>query len=140
MSVDRFPRIIRVFVADVDVGACVNVNSGWVLTSALSRFPRLFSQVFDSNCITPGTKFMAEVSKHLKYFIRKKIREDTMWQRLHVIFSGHEVGLHTCPLRRVVRCFAHSRRPVWLVVYRCLLRGVRSLERASTRSWTSFVR
>ena len=48
-------------------------------------------QVFDSNCITPGTEFMAEISKHLRYFIRKKIREDTMWQRLHVILSGHEV-------------------------------------------------
>jgi hypothetical protein len=47
--------------------------------------------VFDSNCITPGTEFMAEISKHLRYFIRKKIREDTMWQRLHVILSGHEV-------------------------------------------------
>ncbi len=47
--------------------------------------------MFDSNCITPGTEFMTEVSKHLKYFIRKKIREDAMWQRLHVVFSGHEV-------------------------------------------------
>jgi hypothetical protein len=36
---------------------------------------------------------MARVSLHLKYFIRKKIREDLMWQRLQVIFSGHEVGV-----------------------------------------------
>ncbi|KAG5186855.1 XRN 5'-3' exonuclease N-terminus-domain-containing protein [Tribonema minus] len=48
-------------------------------------------EVFDSNCITPGTEFMAKVSAHLKYFIRKKIKEDPLWQRLTVIFSGHEV-------------------------------------------------
>lgn len=47
--------------------------------------------VFDSNCITPGTEFMAKVSKHLKYFIRKKLEEDPVWQRLRVVFSGHEV-------------------------------------------------
>eukprot|EP01138_Halocafeteria_seosinensis_P005034 gb/GECG01005147.1/.p1 GENE.gb/GECG01005147.1/~~gb/GECG01005147.1/.p1 ORF type:complete len:1649 (+),score=221.87 gb/GECG01005147.1/:1-4947(+) len=47
--------------------------------------------VFDSNCITPGTEFMAKVSKHLKYFIRKKLHEDPVWQRLRIVFSGHEV-------------------------------------------------
>ncbi|CAN0380997.1 unnamed protein product, partial [Phaeothamnion confervicola] len=47
--------------------------------------------VFDSNCITPGTEFMAKVSRHLRYFIRKKIKEDPLWQNLTVIFSGHEV-------------------------------------------------
>ena len=49
------------------------------------------SAVFDSNCITPGTEFMAMVSKHLKYFIRRKIKEDAVWQGITVIFSGHEV-------------------------------------------------
>jgi len=49
------------------------------------------SECFDSNCITPGTEFMAMVSKHLKYFIRRKIKTDALWQRLEVIFSGHEV-------------------------------------------------
>jgi len=48
--------------------------------------------VFDSNCITPGTAFMAKVSAHLRYFIRKKQGEDPIWRRLHIVFSGHEVG------------------------------------------------
>lgn len=47
--------------------------------------------VFDSNCITPGTEFMAKVSETIKYFIRKKIKEDPVWHNLKVIFSGHEI-------------------------------------------------
>ena len=47
--------------------------------------------VFDSNCITPGTEFMAEVSETIKYFIRKKVKEDPLWRDLKIIFSGHEL-------------------------------------------------
>mmetsp|Transcript_27864 Transcript_27864/g.31298 ORF Transcript_27864/g.31298 Transcript_27864/m.31298 type:complete len:1593 (+) Transcript_27864:158-4936(+) len=47
--------------------------------------------LFDSNCITPGTEFMARVSETIKYFIRKKIKEDPIWRNLKVIFSGHEL-------------------------------------------------
>lgn len=48
-------------------------------------------KAFDSNCITPGTPFMARLSKHLEYFINKKVTEDAEWQGVKVIFSGHEV-------------------------------------------------
>jgi len=47
--------------------------------------------VFDSNCITPGTEFLAKVSETIKYFIRKKIKEDPSWKNLKIIFSGHEI-------------------------------------------------
>lgn len=47
---------------------------------------------FDSNCITPGTEFMARMSEHIKFFIRKKLKEDVEWQKINVIFSGHEVN------------------------------------------------
>jgi 5'-3' exoribonuclease 1 len=49
------------------------------------------SDVFDSNCITPGTEFMETVSRHMKFFLRRKLKEDPMWQGLQIIFSGHEV-------------------------------------------------
>ncbi|GMM36735.1 chromatin-binding exonuclease [Saccharomycopsis crataegensis] len=49
------------------------------------------SQMFDSNSITPGTEFMAKVSKHIKFFIHKKVSTDANWQNIDVIFSGHEV-------------------------------------------------
>ena len=43
---------------------------------------------FDSNCITPGTAFMARLGAHLRFFIRKKMAEDPVWQQPRVIFSG----------------------------------------------------
>ena len=46
---------------------------------------------FDSNCITPGTEFMAKLTKQLKYFISKKVSEDVDWQGVEVVLSGHEV-------------------------------------------------
>jgi 5'-3' exoribonuclease 1 len=46
---------------------------------------------FDSNCITPGTLFMAKLSKHLRYFVNKKVSEDEDWQGVEVVLSGHEV-------------------------------------------------
>lgn len=49
------------------------------------------NSLFDSNCITPGTEFMSVISTHLKWYIRKKIKEDPIWRDLEVIFSGHEV-------------------------------------------------
>ncbi len=48
-------------------------------------------EIFDSNCITPGTEFLAKVSKYLQYYICKKVNEDPHWSRLKIIFSGHDV-------------------------------------------------
>eukprot|EP01126_Amoeba_proteus_P004244 TRINITY_DN11428_c0_g1_i1.p1 TRINITY_DN11428_c0_g1~~TRINITY_DN11428_c0_g1_i1.p1 ORF type:complete len:209 (-),score=26.81 TRINITY_DN11428_c0_g1_i1:193-819(-) len=49
------------------------------------------NEPFDSNCITPGTEFMSRLSDHLKFFIRKKVTEDSLWRNITVIFSGQEV-------------------------------------------------
>lgn len=46
---------------------------------------------FDSNCITPGTEFMARLNEALKYFIKLKISTSAIWQGCKVIYSGHEV-------------------------------------------------
>jgi 5'-3' exoribonuclease 1 len=46
---------------------------------------------WDSNAITPGTEFLLRISECIRYFIRKKIKEDPLWKNLSVIFSGPEV-------------------------------------------------
>ncbi|XP_072474295.1 5'-3' exoribonuclease 1 isoform X3 [Notamacropus eugenii] len=45
---------------------------------------------FDSNCITPGTEFMARLHEHLKYFVNMKISSDKSWQGVTIYLSGHE--------------------------------------------------
>ena len=46
----------------------------------------------DSNCITPGTKFMSDLSVSFKEWIGNKIKTDPEWQQgCDVIFSGSEV-------------------------------------------------
>ena len=43
---------------------------------------------FDSNCITPGTPFMARLGNHLRFYFRNKIAKDAAWQKPRIIFSG----------------------------------------------------
>ncbi|XP_041751863.2 5'-3' exoribonuclease 1 isoform X3 [Coregonus clupeaformis] len=45
---------------------------------------------FDSNCITPGTDFMARLQEQLKYFVNSKLSTDNAWQGVNVYLSGHE--------------------------------------------------
>ncbi|KAJ8732973.1 hypothetical protein PYW07_015572 [Mythimna separata] len=46
---------------------------------------------FDSNCITPGTVFMARLHEQLKYFVKHKMSTDPLWSKVKVILSGHEL-------------------------------------------------
>ncbi len=64
---------------------------------------------FDSNCITPGTHFMARLNEQLKYFVNKKQTYDSSWQGVRVYLSGHEVRLqlayvHYCTSKCLKQC------------------------------------
>lgn len=49
------------------------------------------NNVFDSNCITPGTTFMHELRIQLEFFINYQIHNDPLWKNLEVILSGADV-------------------------------------------------
>lgn len=49
-------------------------------------------RIFDSNCITPGTKFMDFLSKYIDWYIRGKLSTEKKWQNIDVIFSNDKVG------------------------------------------------
>jgi 5'-3' exoribonuclease 1 len=40
-------------------------------------------ETFINNSITPGTKFMTELNKIMKFYVHKKLKEDYKWR--HVI-------------------------------------------------------
>lgn len=46
---------------------------------------------FDSNCLTPGTKFMDFLSKYIDWYIKKRISEDPQWKQFNVVFSNEKV-------------------------------------------------
>ncbi|CAF4285934.1 unnamed protein product [Rotaria socialis] len=44
---------------------------------------------FDTNSITPGTQFMAQLNEQLKYFVHVKITTDPLWENVDIHLSGH---------------------------------------------------
>jgi hypothetical protein len=100
---------------------------------------KLPETTFDSNCITPGTEFMQELTKHIKFFIRKKLKEDPAWRKVTIIFSGHEVLFHTYTHTQT-HSLTHSNFMNLLSFFDCHLYIFfcfeRFLEKENTRSWT----
>ncbi|CAF1231457.1 unnamed protein product [Adineta steineri] len=47
------------------------------------------SHHFDTNAITPGTTFMANLDEQLKYFINVKLTTDPLWSGVDIHLSGH---------------------------------------------------
>jgi len=61
------------------------------LKLAGERGEDLPAEPFDSNCITPGTAFMGRLNSAIQHWARRKVADDTSWQKVQVIFSGHDV-------------------------------------------------
>jgi len=48
--------------------------------------------MFDSNCITPGTKFMDDLSKYIDAYLLDKVRTSApLWKGLEIYFSSEKV-------------------------------------------------
>jgi 5'-3' exonuclease len=45
---------------------------------------------FDSNCITPGTKFMDSLSEYIDWYIRKSVSDNPSWREIEVVFSNEK--------------------------------------------------
>lgn len=57
--------------------------------SAMEKDEEEFKR-FDSNCITPGTRFMDYLTKYIDWYIRKSISENPMWQTIEIVFSNEK--------------------------------------------------
>ena len=56
------------------------------LTQNLANHGMKFEkQIFKNMSITPGTAFMTELNKAMKFYIKKKFHEDSKWK--NVLFS-----------------------------------------------------
>ena len=56
--------------------------------SAMSK--EVNDKSFDSNSLTPGTKFMDYLSKYIDWFIRKQISENPDWKDVEIVFSNEK--------------------------------------------------
>ena len=45
---------------------------------------------FDSNSLTPGTKFMHHLTKYIDWYVRKNISENPLWENIEVVFSNEK--------------------------------------------------
>nr|XP_006008052.2 PREDICTED: 5'-3' exoribonuclease 2 isoform X1 [Latimeria chalumnae] len=53
--------------------------------------PEEIKERFDSNCITPGTEFMDNLAKCLRYYVGDRLNNDPGWKNLAVILSDASV-------------------------------------------------
>ncbi|CAH0492522.1 unnamed protein product [Peronospora farinosa] len=51
------------------------------------KVPTKQEKAWDSNVITPGTKFMAKLAKYLRFYIRDRVNNNAAWKSIKIILS-----------------------------------------------------
>ncbi|CAG8667291.1 4601_t:CDS:2, partial [Paraglomus occultum] len=69
-----------------EIEAELNIAQGGMVDPELRE-----KKTWDSNCITPGTEFMANLSTCLRYWISEKLNNDPGWAKLKIILSDASV-------------------------------------------------
>lgn len=60
--------------------------------SSLDSDDKESDKKFDSNCLTPGTLFMDNLTKYIDWFIKKRMSEkNTIYSKIEIIFSNEKV-------------------------------------------------
>lgn len=67
------------------------IRSELLLKGAVLPTEKPKEEHFDSNCITPGTPFMARLSACLNYYIHDRLNNDPGWKNIKVILSDANV-------------------------------------------------
>jgi 5'-3' exoribonuclease 1 len=65
----------------------------FLATKTSRTYEEVSAEHFDSNAITPGTQFMANLDEQLRYFIHVKLTTDPLWEKVDVHLSGHLVSI-----------------------------------------------
>lgn len=55
--------------------------------SAMDKGNKAVPEVFDSNCMTPGTRFMHDLSVYIRNYIEYKMLVDETYKNLEIVFS-----------------------------------------------------
>ncbi|KAI8331148.1 XRN 5'-3' exonuclease N-terminus-domain-containing protein [Chlamydoabsidia padenii] len=91
MNQQRARRFRAAQLADIEKQAADKVRNELAAIGQENQLPEKKSDKFDSNCITPGTPFMAHLAFCLRYYIAEKQNSDPLWKNLKVILSDATV-------------------------------------------------
>mmetsp|Transcript_28765 Transcript_28765/g.59276 ORF Transcript_28765/g.59276 Transcript_28765/m.59276 type:complete len:1202 (+) Transcript_28765:161-3766(+) len=56
-----------------------------------NKVPPRSEKPWDSNVITPGTKFMIDLSEYVRFYIRRRIATDDAWKKIKVLISDASI-------------------------------------------------